>query len=92
MKLETVVAKRLTKIKNELARGGRQWKKLNIAMNKVRREYPAKSDWDGTWYRPYEDKKEYMDAQRGVYNIIDNEIKLKEEKRYLHDLVRKSKK
>lgn len=92
MKLETVVANRLTKIKNELELGGRQWKKLNMVMNKVKREYPAKSDWDGEWHRPYEDKREYMDAQRTVYNIIDNEIKLKEEKRYLHDLVRKSKK
>lgn len=92
MKLETVVVRRLTKIKNELAQGGRHWKKVNIIMSKMRREYPARSDWDGTWYHPYEDKREYQDAQREVYNIINNEIKLKEEKRYLHDLVRKSKK
>jgi len=92
MKLETVVAKRLTKIKNELSRGGRQWKKLSIVMNKVKREYPAKSDWNGEWHLPYKNKREYIDAQRAVYNIVDNEIKLKEEKRYLHDLVRKSKK
>ena len=92
MTIELVIDKRLNKIKNELARGNREWKKLNIAMSKVKREYPAKSDWDGEWHRPYEDKREYQDAHREEYNIIDREIQLKEEKRYLHDLVRKGKK
>lgn len=92
MKLETVVVRRLTKIKNELAQGGRHWKKMNKIMSKVKKEFPAISDWEGHWYHPYEDKWEYKDAQRVVYNIINVEIKLKEEKRYLHDLVRKSKK
>lgn len=92
MNVEIVINKRLKAIKNELARGNRSWKKMNRIMSKVRKEFPAISDWDNQRHHPYEDRWEYKDAQREVYNIIDVEIKLKEEKRYLHDLVRKSKK
>lgn len=92
MRLEVVINHRLKGIKNELAKGNRSWKKMNRIMSKVKKEYPAISNWEGRWYHPYEEKWEYKDAQREVYNIIHIEIKLKEEKRYLHDLVRKSKK
>lgn len=92
MRLEVVINHRLKGINNELARGHRQWKRLNRVMSQVRKEFPAISDWDNNWHHPYEEKWEYKDAQREIYNIIGIEIKLKEEKRYLHDLVRKSKK
>ena len=61
-------------------------------MKKVQKEFPAVSDWENNWYHPYEDKWEYRDAQREVYNIIEIEIKLKEEKRYLHYLQRQARK
>ena len=62
-------------------------------MNKLKIKYPTYKDWDyGDWHNPYEDRWEYRDAQREVYNIIDIEIKLKEEKRYLHDLQRQARK
>ena len=68
---------------------------MDRVMNRVRIEHPAIRLWEsdgGGWDSPYEREREYIDAQREIYNIIDIEIKLKEEKRYLHDLVRKAKK
>ena len=92
MTLEIVVDNRLKKIKNELGRDKRRWRKLSTTMSKIRREFPATSDWEGQWTRPYEDKKEYLDAGRESYGIIIRQIELQDEKRYLHDLVRKGKK
>ena len=93
MTLDLVVAKRLNKIKNELGRGKRRWKKLDKMMGKVREEHPSFKDWDtGDWVDPYEDVKEFKDAKYDISHILFRQIDLDEEKRYLHDLVRQGKK
>ncbi len=97
MTLDLVVANRLHKIKNELGRGKRRWKKLDKVMNKIRLEYPITKDWDAPledkkYFHPYESVKEFREASWEISKILFRQIDLDEENRYLHDLVRRGKK
>ena len=95
MTLDLVVANRINKIKNELGRGKRRWKKLDKVMNKLKNDHPTIRDWNScsnNWLHPYESIEEFKDAGREISRILFRQIDLDEEKRYLHDLVRQGKK